>query len=1226
MPIPWGTVFFIGSSLISSFFGRKKAKDSPAYTELELDISQDMPIPIVYGKGKVRGHIVFREDTYDKEYDFAIGLCEGEANEISNVRIGDRIIEDVGDSSYTIYKGTSDQAGDDIFKKGVIVMPCTMDAYISEVEKDTNYNTTQLFVSYVLERRTYLKFSLTDMPAGFTITAAEIRLRKWTIRHEGTLNGYNLDDESWDEATLTWNNAPSTETQYLTNSTVKPGGEYGTIFFNDAGKKALKAAYNAGQSTFSVDIRAADDLNHFYYSKESDYAGAELVMTYSGATPTGFRNTAYIAMSVDNGAEQLSGRFPTVTAEVEGLKVSAYDGSSWGTAAYSNNPAWIIYDLLTSTRYGAGISSTLIDAASFKTVADYCDGSVTLANGETEKRYMCDLVIDTRTEAVDALTEMLSTFGGFLYYHDGTIYLGVEKNETSAHTFDVTNILHGTFSYQQIEKNGIPNIVRITYTEPREDYKQVYIQVESEIDRADMGARVAELRILGITRQSQALRRANWILWRGLLAEYTCQFRVSIKHSHITAGDVCSITHTLSGWSAKEFRVVEVFEYSNDELQITCEEYIEVTTALEQDLPETSYYTRTGGENTLLAAAPAATPTWTLISIEGGWRVVVTGYVEGTLKYELYKYSGAKKGYRPYATFAETRNSSGDGALVYDAHAADPSVQTYGKFKLRVITATDQSELSDSQEDYSKADTSLIDADNFVPTMPDESGTYPTLTAKEVSGGDFKFIVTLKVILPSGYEDGIVRVEMQRRDNDGGSYNEWIDLPPHLITVDPAPSVVYWKNSDAILIPGVTYQWRARCVARGGTESAWTTALSETIVDDTTAPAQPTISVVALPLGNLLTIVGGTEADFAYFKIEGSSNAGSDWSTLVEKQVLTVWIHGITTAGIDTTWRYRVTAYDWVGNASTVSAATADYGASKIVTDVVFANTFVAGDMAFVVAGTTNVIGLINASSEGGGTLNIAAAKIAISGSTTFTAGYNPTNNTWVNVGGKYSSAASGARVLVFPDANTGIQIIDDAAADVFKVIVGGSDVGDVIIGSTAGQHVKWDKSASTLFINAILATAGGIKTSTGGGRIELGKYGEELDALTAYSGGVARLKIFSSAVASYDADLNLLCQQSSGGLSGWGAAVIDFESLINSDTGFYVSANQVVGARKASVADADVVVAVNVGGGADSVDRTTLNSDLVGMAISINTHTTAINAIIARLQVTGGHGLNADA
>jgi hypothetical protein len=86
-------------------------------------------------------------------------------------------------------------------------------------------------------------------------------------------------------------------------------------------------------------------------------------------------------------------------------------------------------------------------------------------------------------------------------------------------------------------------------------------------------------------------------------------------------------------------------------------------------------------------------------------------------------------------------------------------------------------------------------------------------------------------------------------------------------------------------------------------------------------------------------------------------------------------------------------------------------------------------------------------------------------------------------VGGAYSTALTGSRVLIFPDANTGIQVIDDAGADVFKIIVGGTDVGDVIIGNYAGgQGIKYDKSTGkTTFAGELSAPSGTLGTITAG-------------------------------------------------------------------------------------------------------------------------------------------------
>jgi hypothetical protein len=129
------------------------------------------------------------------------------------------------------------------------------------------------------------------------------------------------------------------------------------------------------------------------------------------------------------------------------------------------------------------------------------------------------------------------------------------------------------------------------------------------------------------------------------------------------------------------------------------------------------------------------------------------------------------------------------------------------------------------------------------------------------------------------------------------------------------------------------------------------------------------------------------------------------------------------------------------------------------------ANTITTTQLNFTPATSTDIIATINASSEG---IAITGDRISITGSTDFASGYDPTDKV-AELGGQYNSAASGARVRIFPDANTGI-LVTDGTNDVFKTLVGGTDVGDVIIGDySGGKGAKWDNSASTFDIQGTL-------------------------------------------------------------------------------------------------------------------------------------------------------------
>jgi hypothetical protein len=156
----------------------------------------------------------------------------------------------------------------------------------------------------------------------------------------------------------------------------------------------------------------------------------------------------------------------------------------------------------------------------------------------------------------------------------------------------------------------------------------------------------------------------------------------------------------------------------------------------------------------------------------------------------------------------------------------------------------------------------------------------------------------------------------------------------------------------------------------------------------------------------------------------------------------------------------------------------------------------------FTPVGSSNVVASINASTEG---ITIDADMITISGSCNFASGYNPADKT-AKVGGTYDSAASGARVRVFPDSSTGL-LITDGTNDVFKAMVGGTDVGDVIIGDYAGgKGLKWDKSATTFYIagtieNTSLATS---KTMTVTGAIQSADFDTSPEAGWQLSGSAA--------------------------------------------------------------------------------------------------------------------------
>lgn len=324
------------------------------------------------------------------------------------------------------------------------------------------------------------------------------------------------------------------------------------------------------------------------------------------------------------------------------------------------------------------------------------------------------------------------------------------------------------------------------------------------------------------------------------------------------------------------------------------------------------------------------------------------------------------------------------------------------------------------------------------------------------------------------------------------------------------------------LVPNIAYNFNIASINKYGVHSAYSTVVNETMPTDSTLPA--TVANVSATPGIQYSIIEwdiNTEADLAEYNIYRHTANDSGASTLIGTTRTDYFVDGGRTGG--TLLYYWVKAKDTSGNLSTAFSTVASctptnventdivqIAGSKVLIDgaVYLSNWQTSGDLTKIDGGEistgtitttqlnftpvqgTNVIASINASAEG---IAIDADNIEISGSTTFSSGYDPTDKV-ADVGGNYDSAASGARVRIFPDANTGIQVIDDGAADVFKVMVGGTDVGDVTIGDYAGgKGVQYDKSGATFTFKGTLSAPGGtlgVLTIASAGNIKLGQTG----------------------------------------------------------------------------------------------------------------------------------------
>lgn len=283
-----------------------------------------------------------------------------------------------------------------------------------------------------------------------------------------------------------------------------------------------------------------------------------------------FPYLAYISTEL-TADENLRGA-PAITSIVEGRLVKVWRDGEW-IEEYSNNPAWCIYDFLTNTRYGLGIDERYIDLDSFISVAAACDQLVPDGQGGQEKRFQLDYVLDAKKSSLDYLREMLATFGAYLIYSQGELRLKLDGPEDPVQHFDMDNIIADSFSYSKASRKEIYNRVRVQYIDPNEHWEKIYAQYSLDSDIRKRGPVALEIPLLGITRFSQAGRMARFYQKKSWFCNTFCQFNVGIGALECEVGDVITVTHDVPGWVKKEFRILEIHEYENDEMTLICQEY-----------------------------------------------------------------------------------------------------------------------------------------------------------------------------------------------------------------------------------------------------------------------------------------------------------------------------------------------------------------------------------------------------------------------------------------------------------------------------------------------------------------------------------------------------------------------------------------------------------------------------------------------------------------------------
>ena len=176
--------------------------------------------------------------------------------------------------------------------------------------------------------------------------------------------------------------------------------------------------------------------------------------------------------------------------------------------AFTTNPAWIYYDLITNDRYGLGnkLKPYMINKWAIEHIAKICDVMVDDGKGGLEPRYTCNLYLQTAETAFDVLQHIAGIFRGMAFWNGSQIILDADTYKDCDYVITRANVINGEFVKTGTAANERHTIAKVGYSNPDNNYEVDYVFVRNERAIAEIGINILDLSAIACTSEGEAYR------------------------------------------------------------------------------------------------------------------------------------------------------------------------------------------------------------------------------------------------------------------------------------------------------------------------------------------------------------------------------------------------------------------------------------------------------------------------------------------------------------------------------------------------------------------------------------------------------------------------------------------------------------------------------------------------------------------------------------------------
>lgn len=268
-----------------------------------------------------------------------------------------------------------------------------------------------------------------------------------------------------------------------------------------------------------------------------------------------YPNTALVGVKFDS---EYFSNLPTRTYDIMGIKVKIPSNYNPRTRQYSgiwdgtfkidwtDNPAWILYDVVTNKRYGLGnrLGEFGADKWTLYQVAQYCDQLVPDGFGGKEPRFTCNAWLTEQRSAYDVINDICSIFRAMPVWNGQQLTVVMDRPYDPVWTYTNANVENGEFNYTFSAKKARHNAIQVEYVDKNSSYERMIEYVSDDDSIRKNGLNVKKITAFGCTSRGQAHRTGLWLLQTEKLETKTVTFTVGTEGLMHIPGDIIRVSDT----------------------------------------------------------------------------------------------------------------------------------------------------------------------------------------------------------------------------------------------------------------------------------------------------------------------------------------------------------------------------------------------------------------------------------------------------------------------------------------------------------------------------------------------------------------------------------------------------------------------------------------------------------------------------------------------------------